>query len=203
VWTYDFDNRVPPLEPPTDTEEPPVLVGQAYQTFNFETGPQGWTSVPPQDPQGIPAVWTYGSPGMGNDREDNRDGMAWSFANEMYRDKQDAVLLSPPINTESGPGVIQFGMKLDTEAGYDEVTVQYSTDDGATWTSLGSYSGRFPEYPKWSTVGLPFDSPGGEVQFRFRFLSDEICSFMPNPVCAGGGAFEGVRVDNVKVGKPQ
>lgn len=207
IWTYDFDNLVAPPQPPVDPDEPPARVGVAYKSYNFEAGPQGWTSVVSEDPQGVPIQWTYGSPGMGADGSTNSAGRAWSVAGEAgYVDKQDSVLLSPPIDTtQAGPAVIQFGMLLDTEAGFDEVTVQYrkATDTTGDWKSLGSYSGQFPEYPKWSIVGLPFDSPGGEVQFRFRFLTDEICSFQPNPICAGGGGWEGVRVDNVKVGKPR
>ncbi len=163
--------------------------------------------TPSEDPQGIPTPWTYGTPGEGQNGETNDTGMSWSIDGTDYNDKQDSVLLSPPINSEAGPAVIQFGMFLDTEAGYDEVTVQYrdAADTTGNWTSLGTYSGRFPEHPNWATVGLPFDAPGGEVEFRFRFLTDEICSnnVVPNPVCANPEGFEGVRVDNVKVGTPQ
>lgn len=210
VWTYDFDNRVPPLEPPTDPVEPPAEVGQVFPgaSFTFEEadgGPSGWTTGPSTDPQGIPTPWTHGPPGMGEDRESDENGLAWSIAGTDYNDKQDSVLLSPPINTEAGAAVIQFDMLLDTEGGYDEVHVQYSADDGTSWTSLGTYSGQFPEYPKWSNVGIPFDAPGGEVLFRYRFLTDEICSsnVVPNPVCANPEGYEGVRVDNVKVGTPK
>ena len=206
VWTYDFTNAVKPPTPPVDVDEPPARVGTAYETYTFEPGPQGWTSIPPEDPQGVPVAWTYGSPGMARDGSTNNAGKAWSVAGSGgYIDKQDSVLLSPAIDTlTAGSKVIQFGLKLDTEAGFDEVTVQFrpASDPTGNWTSLGSYSGRFPEYPKWSTVGLPFRSPGGQVEFRFRFLSDEICSFAPNPVCANPDGMTGVRVDNVKVGTP-
>ena len=63
-------------------------------------------------------------------------------------------------------------------------------------------SGQFPEFPNWSTVGVPFTSPGGDLEFRFRFQSDEICSYHPNPLCADTDGKDGARVDNVKVGKP-
>ena len=108
------------------------------------------------------------------------------------------------ISAPAGAAVIEFGLLMDTEAGFDEVTVQFrdADDPAAEWTSLGSYSGQFPGYPDWATVGLPFDSPGGDVQFRFRFQSDEICSFQPNPLCADTDGKDGLRVDNVRVGAP-
>ena len=205
IWTYDFKNSVRPPTPGKDVEEEPARVGEAYESYDFEAGPQGWTSTAPEDPQGVPVTWTYGSPGEGQGGATDDEGFAWSVAGSGgYTDAQDSVLDSPVISAPAGAAVIEFGLLMDTEAGFDEVTVQFrdADDPAAEWTSLGSYSGQFPGYPDWATVGLPFDSPGGDVQFRFRFQSDEICSFQPNPLCADTDGKDGLRVDNVKVGSP-
>jgi hypothetical protein len=206
IWTYNFENAVSPPQPSDDPDERPVRVGEVYKKYTFERGPSGWTTGPPEDPTGLPTPWVYEPPGEGENGETDDAGKSWGIDGTDYNDKQDSVLVSPAIATEAGPSAIQFGLLLDTEAGFDQVTVQFRAADDPTgnWRSLGSYSGRFPEYPKWATVGVPFDSPGGDVQIRFRFITDEICSnnIAPNPVCANPEGFEGVRVDNVKVGKP-
>jgi hypothetical protein len=52
VWTYAFDEKVPvPVEPPP-TPEPEI--GQAYSSYDFETGAQGWTT------SGVP-TWQRGT----------------------------------------------------------------------------------------------------------------------------------------------
>ncbi len=204
VWSYDFNSSVKPPTPPADPDEEPARVGgEPYAAYDFEEGTQGWISAPSGDPSGVPVPWTYGSPGEGENGETNEQGFAWSVAGSGgYRDAQDSELLSPPVPTQAGATVLQFGLLLDTEAGFDEVTVQWRKAGDAEWTSLASYSGQFPEYPKWATVGIPFDSPGGDVEFRFRFQTDEICSFQPNPLCADTDGMDGVRLDNVLVGAP-
>ncbi len=203
VWSYDFASSVKPPTPPADPDEQPVRVGDPYASYDFEDGTQGWTSAPSGDPAGIPVPWTYGTPGEGEDGSTDDEGFSWSVAGSGgYGDAQDSELLSPPVTTDAGAAVLQFGMLLDTEAGFDEVTVQWRKVGDTGWTSLGSYSGQFPEYPDWATVGIPFDSPGGDLEFRFRFQSDEICSFQPNPLCADTDGKDGARVDNVVVGTP-
>ncbi len=205
VWSYDFRSAVTPPTAPADPDDQPVEVGEAYASYDFEEGPEGWTSTAAEDPQGVPVPWTYGPPGEAQDGTTNDQGSAWSVAGpEGYVDAQDSILSSPPVTSEAGATVIQFGMLLDTEGGYDEVTVQWRPvgDPAGSWTSLGSYSGQFPQYPDWSTVGIPFESPGGDLEFRFRFQSDEICSYQPNPLCADSDGKEGARVDNVVVGRP-
>lgn len=153
IWTYDFENAVKPPTPPSDVDEPPARVdpNQTFEEFTFEEtdgGPSGWTSAVAEDPQGAPVPWTYGAPGMGADGSSDGTVNAWSLDGEsgMYVDKQDSVLLSPPITTQREPTVLQFGMLLDTEAGFDEVSVQFHPAGETTgeWTSLASYSGQFP-----------------------------------------------------------
>ena len=203
VWSYRFKSSVKPPTPTAGPEDEPARVGEAYASYDFEDGEQGWTSEPSDDPAGVPVPWTYGTPGEGADGSSDDTGKSWSLAGtEGYVDLQDSVLTSPTVTTEAGPTVLQFGLLLDTEGGYDEVTVQWREAGTGVWTSLGSYSGQFPEYPKWSTVGVPFDSPGGDVEFRFRFQSDEICSAAGGPACTYDGQKDGLRVDDVVVGKP-
>jgi hypothetical protein len=92
-------------------------------------------------------------------------------------------------------------MKLDTEAGFDTVTVEWSSN-GTDWTGLATYSGKNADNPDWTRYTVPFTAPGGPVQVRFRFFSDSLCSGVGGPICASSEGWEGVHVDDVVVGKP-
>ena len=120
VWSYDFASSVKPPTPPVDPDEEPARVGDPYASYDFEDGDQGWSSAPSDDAAGVPVPWTYGSPGEGQDGSSDDSGFAWSVAGPSgYVDSQDSELLSPAVTTEAGPTVIQFGMHLDTEAGFE------------------------------------------------------------------------------------
>lgn len=78
----------------------------------------------------------------------------------------------------------------DIEAGFDYLYAEYSIDDGATWTQIGSpldgsSNGR------WTT--LRYSVPGGDAAtlFRFRFQSDGgvhlANAFLDNIVVKSGG----------------
>jgi len=49
---------------------------------------------------------------------------------------------------------------------------------------------------------VPFDSPGGNIQVRFQFTSDSLCSGVGGPVCSSTSGWNGAHVDDVSVGKP-
>ena len=193
VWTYAFDKKLPvPVEP---APGPSPTVGQAYASYDFESGAQGWTTG------GLP-TWARGAPGHDGSGHDTSTGSAYAVSGPTgYLDNMDATLVSPKVGTDAGSAVVQWQMRLDTEAGYDTVSVEWSRD-GQSWTTLGTYSGRNSGYPSWARYAVAFDSPGGDVQVRFRFLSDSLCSGAGGPVCASPSGWDGVHVDDVAVGKP-
>jgi hypothetical protein len=173
--------RVPPPDPGDD--EPPVL-GTPYASYGFDDGAQGWTTG------GVP-TWTRSSPGQ-SDGQDDASSSAFGVDQVSYTDNMDATLTSPPIAAPAGPTVLQFWVRHDTEQGFDFVDAQWS-GDGTTWRTLSSYSGQNQGYPGWSEHTVGFDSPGGQVQVRFRFASDLLVSGL-------SGGYQGARVDDVVVG---
>lgn len=193
VWTYDFDAKLPvPVEPPAT---PVPTVGQVYAAFDFEAGTQGWST------SGVP-TWLRAAPGHGTGAEEAPDGSSFAVAGDLgYVDAMDASLVSPATATEAGPAVVEWWMRLDTEGGYDTVAVEWRPA-GGEWATLATYSGRNDAHPAWERYALPFDAPGGDVEVRFRFVSDELCSGLGGPVCSSPGGWNGVHVDDVRLGKP-
>ncbi|MBB6628427.1 hypothetical protein H5V45_13955 [Nocardioides sp. KIGAM211] len=193
VWTYDFKKRIPvPVDP-----GPPATptIGTAYQSWDFESGDQGWTT------SGAP-TWTEGTPGHGTDKAENASGNSWSITGPTgYVDNMDASLVSPAVQVPGGKTVAEWWLHLDTEGGFDPVDVEWSTD-GTTWKPLGSYSGQSADLPGWTRYAVPFTAPAGNVQLRFHFTSDSLCSNLGGPLCSNVSGWEGVRVDDVRVGSP-
>ncbi|WP_270887059.1 WD40/YVTN/BNR-like repeat-containing protein [Pedococcus sp. 5OH_020] len=193
VWTYAFKDKLPvPVDPPAT---PAPTVGQAYASYDFESDAQGWTA-------GGTPTWLRGTPGHGTDAAEAPGGQAFSVSGPTgYLDNLDATLSSPKMAAPAGNAVVQWWMRLDTEAGFDTVAVEWSSD-GSTWKTLGTYSGKNPGAPGWSRYAVPFTAPGGDVQVRFRFVSDSLCSGLGGPVCSSTSGWDGVHVDDVAVGAP-
>jgi hypothetical protein len=103
--------------------------------------------------------------------------------------------LTPLVNGEGG---IVVGLNGDVlGVGWDPYA-EWSSD-GAPWRPISSFTGRGDAYPGWQKVTLGFDSPGGNVQVRFRFQSDQLCSWAEQVFCSGES--HGVRVDQVVLGR--
>jgi hypothetical protein len=171
------------------TTVPPVL-GIPYVSYTFDAGDEGWAS-------GGLGAWTRQPPGTKTGADDPATS-SWGVWDATYADSLNATLTSPAITTQAGPSVVQLWLKLDTEPTFDYVYVEWSSD-GTTWRTLGSYSGRGASYPGWEKVLLGFDSPGGSVQVRFRFASDQLCSWAEQVFC--NDVYNGALVDEVTVGK--
>ena len=147
-------------------------------------------------------TWLRGAPGHGTDAAENASGNAFAISGPTgYLDNMDATLTSPQINTPQGPAVLEWWMRLDTEGGFDPVAAEWS-NDGTTWNTLGTFSGKNTGAPGWSRYAVPFTSPGGTVQVRFHFVSDSLCSGLGGPVCASTTGWDGIHLDDVTVGKP-
>jgi hypothetical protein len=171
------------------TATPPAL-GTPYVTYTFDGGDEGWTS-------GGVGVWTRQAPGTKTGADDPATS-SWGVWDATYADSLNTTLTSPSIATQIGASVVQFWVKLDTEPTFDYVYVEWSSD-GSAWRTIGSYTGRGTSYPGWEKILLGFDSPGGNVQVRFRFASDQLCSWAEQVFC--NDVYNGVLVDEVTVGK--
>ncbi|WP_372733860.1 hypothetical protein [Nocardioides sp.] len=193
VWTYAFKNKVKlPAAPSAPTA--PVL-GTTIASYNFEAGAQGWTtSAPPS--------WTRGTPGHGSGTAEAAAGSSFGVTGPLgYIDAMDATVTSPSITVPAGASVVQWSMKMDTES-YDKVNVEWSKN-GSTWQALGSYAGQNAGYPGWTKYSLPLQAPGGGIQVRFHFVSDAFCAGLPTggPLCEDTNGYDGVRIDDVVVGR--
>ncbi|MEI7985847.1 MAG: S8 family serine peptidase [Armatimonadota bacterium] len=81
-----------------------------------------------------------------------------------------ALTYSSSINV-TGPMVASFMMRYDLESGFDFLTVEASTNAGATWSPLDSVTGQ--SGPVFQAFSIPLTSFVGQtVQLRFRLTSD-------------------------------
>lgn len=108
-----------------------------------------------------------------------------------------ATVTSPPIGTQAGLAVVQFWLKLDSEPGFDYLYVEWSAN-GANWVPDGPVLRAQLLVSRLGQDHRRLHSPGGSVQVRFRFESDEFCSSLEPVAC--GATYNGVRVDEVIVG---
>jgi len=96
--------------------------------------------------------------------------------------------LAQAIHIPPTGGTLEFQTAYDTESGYDFFYVEVSTDGGASWQRLASYSGRSTSFPNYRPVSLSLAGQAGQdVLIRFRYTTD--------PYIEG----EGVFVDDVAV----
>lgn len=176
------------IPPPPD--EPPPVLGEAYASYTFDQGGEGWTvsSLP---------TWSRGAPGTKTGQDDPSTASFGIEGPGQYVDNMDASLTSPPITTDAERAVLEFWLKTDIEDGFDFVGAEWSAD-GTNWVPIAQFTGQNEVYPDWEKVTLGFDSPGGDIQVRFRFTSDLLCSGT-NPAC--GTLYAGARVDEVVVGR--
>ena len=177
--------RIPP--PP---EEVPPVMGTPYASFTFDQGAEGWTTG------GVP-TWLRGAPGTKTGTDDPATASYGIEGPGQYVDQMDATLTSPVIATDAGQSVLEFWLKSDIEDGFDFVRVEWSAG-GSSWVPISQFTGVSDGYPGWQRFTFGFDSPGGNVQVRFRFTSDQLCSGT-NPAC--GRLYPGARVDEVVVGR--
>jgi hypothetical protein len=197
VWTYSFKDKLPvPPPPPPSAPVPTLATAYPGATWSFESGSPAWSTA------GVP-TWTTGSPGHGAGTAEDPARQAIAVAGATgYVDGMDATATSPVVaDVPAGSSLLEWWMRMDVESGYDTVAAEWSSD-GATWHSLGTYSGKNADNPGWTRYAVPFTSPGGPVQVRFHFVSDSLCSAMGGPLCSSTAGWDGVHVDDVRMGTP-
>jgi hypothetical protein len=167
----------------------PVL-GVPYASYTFDQADDGWAS-------GGTGLWLRQAPGTKTGADDAATS-SWQIWDAAYADSLNATLTSPSIATDAGLAVIQFWVKLDTEPTFDYLYVEWSSN-GSSWQPIGSLSGRGAAYPGWDKLLMGWDSPGGPIQVRFRFASDQLCSNLEPVFC--NDTYRGVMVDEVTVAR--
>jgi hypothetical protein len=181
VWKYHFNTPVTgcisggvPAPPPTPPPGP-TGVGIAGP-YGFELGAEGWTTTSTSPATG----WARAAPGATS---------STSFQVFPYVDQSTYTLNSPQLTNPGGWVYVNFQNKLDTEPGFDYLTIEWSSDgvnwsaapwmwDGATstWRDDLSLSGQNASFPAFDPVKVAFNAPAGPVSVRFRLSSDELIS---------------------------
>jgi len=182
IWSFSIDRGATTLAVFTRSRGAwviplPASSGQQFTVFSddFETN-RGWTT-------------STGSCNWTKTSDAHSPSTAWTTA--PYADACDVNLDSPSISVPSGTDTIRlsFSEKHNTEdygpaggAGgcpCDYGAVQLSTDNGATYASVGNlYAGAAPAYSQ-TTIPLPDSASGKTIKLRFHFHSDANTS-VPN-----------------------
>ncbi|HEX7077960.1 MAG TPA: M6 family metalloprotease domain-containing protein [Candidatus Eisenbacteria bacterium] len=94
-----------------------------------------------------------------------------------YAPSEDARLVSQPIRLEGIADTLRFWQRYDTQFAFDGLSVEISTNSGATWTPLTPVGG-YNTGDKWSgtqttftEAAVPLTGYSGVVQIAFRFTS--------------------------------
>ena len=175
VWTYVFGSAVQEYVPPAPDPVPP-LTGTKVASYTFDAGAEGWTTTT-TDP--LARGWKRVSPGA--------RGSGGAFAFDQYSDMTTATLTSPAIDHPGGSAAVAYSYKINTEPGFDPVSVQWSSN-GTTWNTVATLNGRNANSPGYDAKTDAFTLPAGKVFLRFVLKSDDNTSW---PL------YDGVAVDDV------
>lgn len=162
----------------------------------------GWTV----DKRSLASSWALGTPNGSGLRDAFTGVNAWGTnLNGNYNSNELSYLNSPCFDFSrlTQDPVLSFRMKLDIEKCCDGIWIEYSKDDGKTWSRLGSpESGTnwYNDTERWLWNGnghsdgwflaahvLPGVAGNGKIKIRFVFNSDF------------GVQREGVLLDNINV----
>lgn len=184
----------------------PVVTSLPY-TEDFENGTGGWYST------GEEGIWELGDPEGVQIDTANSGVNAWATnLNTLnYVDNQISYLISPCFDFSSlliDP-ILEFAFNGDSEAGWDGMWLEVSTDAGQTWSTVGNTGEGTNWYNNEDEHGANFDedwwdgNSGGwinaehlldgvagysDVIVRFAFTSDGIIS-----------TYEGFAVDDINL----
>jgi hypothetical protein len=217
--TYTFE-AVITLNSATDETPSNNIRSQVFSTVSgftnypysegFEEGQADWQS------SGVNNQWAWGTPNQSVINRAASGTRAWVInLNGTYSNNQNAALVSPVFDFRSlsNPS-ISASVFINTEADYDGLQLQASTDLGQTWQTVGGlntglnwYNNNSSDLPfasagftnvawsgketSWKTATHSLAGYSGEcqVQLRFLFISDN------SEIGAG------VAIDNINIGQ--
>ncbi|MCS7037384.1 MAG: fibronectin type III domain-containing protein [Saprospiraceae bacterium] len=160
-----------------------------------------------------PPTWQWGKPGGKVIRRAGSGQRAWVTRLDSTHNNLEVSYLQSPCFDFSGltrDPVVEFLIQHDTEEGYDGAWLEISTDDGATWTSVGQLDDDIYWYTHllspffedeawsgdsegWRLARHPLTGAAGHSQVRLRFV------FQSDLVLAR----EGVGIDAVRIYEPK
>ncbi|NNM15955.1 MAG: T9SS type A sorting domain-containing protein, partial [Bacteroidia bacterium] len=196
VWTSN-PNGMADIKTSDDTSSATFCVFETINTLpycnDFESG-NPWTTYNSKNANS-PNSWELGSPSQTNINNAFSGNNAWmTQLNQAYPNEDASVLLTPGFNLTQGKCYkFSFEGNFITETILDGGSIDYSYDDGATWTTFGDTSdanwynthnifsfGSFIPKGGWtgnSNGWQHFENfhiaqSTGVVIFRFWFVSD-------------------------------
>lgn len=150
-----------------------VNVNESFESQELWEVPQGWTSSGEE-------FWGMIFSDVFVSDEDSCTGSNSIYTN-LYSSQTSAYIISPTYSTTSDAMLVSYSIKLidyDTELPVDynfgTINLQYSVDDGTTWSSLGVLNGSNYN-SSTSCVMQSFSIPqnilssGGSIKFKFDF----------------------------------
>lgn len=152
-----------------------VSGGPPVFTDNMESGGGNWVADSP---------WTLTT------EKAHSPNHAWSDSpGGSYSNNADVSLtLNTPLNLAGIPNpTLTFWSWLDLETGWDYAYVEVSTDGGATWTIVASYTGHETRWTEKS-VSLTAYSDQTALRLRFRLRTDSSV------------VYDGWYIDDVQIG---
>jgi hypothetical protein len=202
IWTYTFADSLkkpPTLASPTcvnTTEAPPAATGAAVSgPFDFELSDGGWTA---DSSNPALSLWKRLAPG-------NLSALSWQTTpyNGAATSSVTTSLKSPKLTWAGGWLFANFANRLDTEAGFDYLFVDWSCDGGSwtsvpwvwdpaagAWSSSRTFTGQNRSFPLYDGEKVAFKAPAGSVYLRFRFVADDL---------VGSPPYTGAAVDDVVI----
>ena len=164
----------------------------AYYTFvtktfigiledDFESGAGTWTHY------GVEDEWELGEPTFNDGPSAAHSGSnCWGTdLDQKYNAETDAKLVSGIYPTAANSR-LSFWHWYHIEAGYDEGTIQVSTDGGASWVEVAGYEGTSAG---WVEENIDLWGLSGDLRIRFRIHSDSSVEYA------------GWYIDDVRVGR--
>ena len=125
----------------------------------YENGTGSWTT------SGSNTTWTYGTPAK-NVIQGAGSGMnAWvtgGLGTGPYNPNEDGAVVSPCFDFSTAPLGQWVALKIwwNSEFSWDGSNLQYTTDDGTTWTNIGV----FGDPNNWYTDNTINGNPGGSQE---------------------------------------
>ena len=104
-----------------------------------------------------------------------------------YASNSDSSIISPLVDLTGLSGAtLSFAQSFDLEYRYDYGLVEYSIDEGATWTKAAAFTGQQSEF-RQAQLSLPALAGQRRARIRFRLLTDQ------------AGTADGWYIDNIRL----
>lgn len=148
---------VDPNPAPGGAAESSAVAGVVREKTLFEdrveSGNQGWLAT---------GGWAITTQRAASPTHSWTDSPGGNYANNSA-----ATITSAPFDCRGLSDVsLSFSHSYDFEAGFDFGIVEFSTDDGTTWTRAGSFTGRSTQF---GPVSLSLEALNNQPQARIRF----------------------------------